>query len=113
MAAEDGDFKEGISMELKSIVIPLETIITPEGTGTVFAVNGQDQKWIERAVEDLESMYGGEAIKLDSEEGSKEQQSSDGPNTFGFNSARWRSPWNPTGPKKNWGYNPAHDDSLN
>lgn len=32
-------------------------------------------------------------------------------NTFGFSEKGWNSPWNPPGPKKNWG--PPPDPSLN
>ena len=32
---------------------------------------------------------------------------------FGFSGKRWKSPWNPEGPKPNWQVGPPADPSLN
>lgn len=77
------------------IIEPVEEITTPDGIETVVRIYGDSSKQIAQGTELLGLVTGSDIKRCD-------EKRDTGSSFFGFDSSRWKAPWNPTGPKKNW-----------
>ncbi len=97
----EGERPEGQSFEIIGSIKPVEKIVHGDGSvAYVMEVTGN-----EMAHDAAKKLFGqsGKVTELGQRRGSDRS-------SFGF-SGIWNAPWNPEGPKKNWG--PPSDPSLN
>lgn len=94
MAAENPNLDANHEYKDFAIGIPLEQVVEADGTSsTVVRYVGTSEKAVADAVNHEIEVHGARHLT------SAEKK------TFGL-SGSWNAPWNPKGPKKNWGYNP-------
>ena len=79
-----------------AFAIPTEVEIKPGGQERVYGeIVASDEETAMMLREKMQEEVGAD-VTLETEERGRSS-------SFGFSSLKWRSPWNPPGPKKNWG----------
>ena len=88
-----------------AFAVPVDEVVDSAGSRHIHLTTvGTDQETVNEMVEEMKKELPGEL--REAPESCRKLSS-----TFGFSSSYWKSPWNPTGPKKNWG--PPKNPSLN
>jgi hypothetical protein len=98
MSAENPEFEK--DLRIKGFIEPVEQVIEPDRTTTVFEVGADTDQDLDEITDHLVEEHGFHVGNPTTPTGS----------SFGFSSSRWNSPWNPSGPKKNWG--PPPEDKI-
>lgn len=88
---------------------PIERIITPNGQSEIVAVTATNEELLNFASEAIQETPN--ARRVERTPHSEEKQSES--HSFGFTRDRWKSPWEPKGPKKNWAPPSSQNPELN